>query len=63
MRWLIAIFIAFGIAACGGQERVYERYNAMAYEDCVFYGFTPGTDSFAFCMMKRGASRPNAGFR
>lgn len=61
---LIALVILIILSACGkGQDYAYAKYNRMAYDDCVFYGFTPGTDPFAYCMMRRGAARPNAGFR
>lgn len=59
---LALLFVATGCVARGHDYAV-EEGNRKAHEDCLFYGFAPGSESFAYCMMKRGAVRPNAGFR
>lgn len=67
MRYLVLLLVAVIVLAiltsCGAQDRVIHNYNVAAHDDCVFYGFTPGTAPFAYCMMHKGAARPNAGFR
>lgn len=62
MRALLLVVLC-AVTACAQPTGTVPRYNQMAYDDCLFYGFTPGTDAFGYCMMKRGAVRPNAGFR
>ncbi len=45
---VVGLVLALGLAACGLSP---EEQRAADQQGCVGYGFRPGTDAFAHCMM------------
>lgn len=53
MRYLLIVLVPLAVAGCVSAE----DQRAMDQEKCSSFGFQPGTDSFAKCMMKQSAQR------
>jgi hypothetical protein len=54
MRWLVWVGLAVGLAGCAPTP---EQLQAADQAQCAAYGFKPGKDGFAGCMMQQDQNR------
>ena len=52
MQYLRLLFLICLVAAQAAKAEAADHYIGQARSDCAQYGFQPGTESFANCVMK-----------